>query len=122
MWFVHHLPTEVQERVMEKLVLPKLPIADHTLKGTRDSADHVGKFYDEKVTCQACHVGGIENLGLPEVKPETEKAKQRRCYTNYEELFGVKCGPCDGVAGVYDGDNDDHFTPTECIVVGKPEE
>jgi len=61
-------------------------------------------------------------LGLPEVAPTTVKAKQRRCYTNYKELFGIECGPCDGVAGPYSGDSDDKFTPTECEVVAKPED
>jgi len=123
MWFVHHLQTAVQESLLDKVVLPKLPVKDHTqLMGKRADTDQAGKFYDEKVTCQRCHVGGIESLGLPEVEPETEKAKQRRCYTNYKEFFGIECGPCDGVAGPYNGDSDDHFTPTECIVVGKPEE
>jgi len=123
MWFVHHLTSEKQQELMQNLVLPMLPLADHTVKqGSRAIADKVGKFYDEKVTCQACHVGGIDNLGLPEDEPKTQKAKQRRCYTNYKDLYGIECGPCDGIAGKYWGDSDDAFTPTECIVVGKPEE
>jgi hypothetical protein len=122
MWFVHHVTTEDQVEVMQKLVLPMLPVAQHTEgKGKRDASDHAGKFYDEKITCQNCHVGGIDNLGVPEVKPTTAKQLARRCYTDYKELFGITCGPCDGVAGKYSGDDDDkYFTPTECQVVSQP--
>jgi hypothetical protein len=124
MWFVHHLTSEEQGRVMLTTVLPMLPVADHRLAAEKRSADdHAGKFYDEKVTCQNCHIGGIPNLGAPEIKPTTAKQLARRCYTNYKELFGIECGPCDGIAGPYSGDDDDkYFTPTECQVVGKPEE
>mmetsp|Transcript_1151 Transcript_1151/g.3540 ORF Transcript_1151/g.3540 Transcript_1151/m.3540 type:complete len:561 (-) Transcript_1151:95-1777(-) len=123
MWFVHHLTTETQERLAATLVLPKLPLSDHRVaKDARNASDDAGRFYDEKVTCQACHVGGVIDLGLPEVAPETARAKARRCYTNYKELFNVTCGPCDGVAGPYWGDSDDAFSPVECLVVGTPEE
>jgi len=124
MWFVHHLTTEEQAKVMQTVVLPMLPVIDHTEgKGKRAAHDHAGRFYDEKVTCQNCHVGGIGSLGVPEVKPTTPKQLARRCYTNYKELYGIECGPCDGVAGKYWGDNDDkYFTPTECQVVAKPED
>jgi len=123
MWFVHHITTPVQQQLMSRLVLPKLPARDHTEgKGRRAAADAAGRFYDDKVTCQNCHVGGIDNLGVPEAKPTTDKAKKRRCYTNYKQLFNITCGPCDGIAGPYTGDSDDYFTPTECIVVGKPED
>eukprot|EP00928_Gymnodinium_smaydae_P026064 TRINITY_DN2056_c0_g2_i1.p1 TRINITY_DN2056_c0_g2~~TRINITY_DN2056_c0_g2_i1.p1 ORF type:complete len:563 (-),score=82.70 TRINITY_DN2056_c0_g2_i1:202-1890(-) len=124
MWFVHHLPSETQWAVSQRMVLPLLPVADHTVadKGLRSETDAAGKFYDEKVTCQKCHNGGIANLGLPEEKPETAKAKARRCYTNYKELYNITCGPCDGIAGPYSGDDDKYFTPVDCIVVGKPEE
>jgi len=123
MWFVHHLTSEVQERIAAAVVLPKLPVADHRVaRGQRNTSDVAGKFYDEKVTCQACHVAGVDDLHLPEEKPATDKAKARRCYTNYKELFNVTCGPCDGVAGPYWGDSDDFFKPTDCLVVGTPEE
>jgi hypothetical protein len=124
MWFVHHLTSEDQAHVMKTMVLPKLPVDDHTSgKGNRADNDHAGKFYDEKVTCQNCQVGGIDSLGVPEVKPTTAKQLARRCYTNYKDLFGVECGPCDGIAGKYSGDDDDkYFTPTECQVVSKPED
>eukprot|EP00929_Paragymnodinium_shiwhaense_P014981 TRINITY_DN122998_c0_g1_i1.p1 TRINITY_DN122998_c0_g1~~TRINITY_DN122998_c0_g1_i1.p1 ORF type:complete len:556 (-),score=152.06 TRINITY_DN122998_c0_g1_i1:360-2027(-) len=123
MWFIHHLTSEKQEELKQALVLPLLPVADHTHEQkSRLESDKAGKFYDAKVTCQACHVGGIDNLGLPEVAPETAKAKSRRCYTNYKELYNITCEPCDGVAGPYSGDDDKYFTPTECVVVAKPEE
>jgi len=123
MWFVHHISSETQVHVMKTMVLPKLPVADHRItKGSRADHDVAGKFYDEKVTCQNCHVGGISNLGLPEVAPKTQKEKQRRCYTNYKELFGIDCGPCDGIAGPYAGDDDKYFTATACEVVGTPEQ
>merc|ERR1719359_877140 len=100
-----------------------LPVAEHKVaKGQRKETDEAGKFYDEKITCQNCHVGGIDTLGVPEVAPATLKSKQRRCYTNYKELFNITCGPCDGIAGPYSGDDDKYFTPTDCIVVASPEE
>jgi len=124
MWFVHHLTTQDQVQAMKTMVLPMLPVADHTSgKGKRAADDHAGKFYDAKVTCQNCHVGGITSLGAEEVKPTTAKELARRCYTNYKDLFGIECGPCDGIAGKYSGDDDDkYFTPTECVVVSKPED
>jgi len=123
MWFVHHLSSEEQEKVMNVTALPMLPLSDHRVEGKRGDDDLAGKLYDEKITCQNCHLGGIVSLGLPEVKPTTAKQLARRCYTNYKELFGIECGPCDGVAGPYSGDDDDKFfTPTECHVVGKPED
>merc|ERR1719197_2209942 len=94
MWFVHHLTSQEQAHVMKSTVLPMLPVIDHTEgKGNRAAHDHAGKFYDEKVTCQNCHVGGIDNLGVPEVKPTTAKQLARRCYTDYKDLFGIDCGP-----------------------------
>jgi len=124
MWFVHHLTSEEQAHVMKATTLPLLPVVDHTFgKGSRAATDLAGKFYDQKITCQNCHVGGIESLGLPEVKPTSAHQLSRRCYTNYKELFGITCGPCDGAAGPYSGDDDDkYYTPTPCEVVGKPEE
>jgi hypothetical protein len=123
MWFVHHLTKEAKGTAMLKLTLPMLPVADHTT-GSRDIQDVAGKFYDKKVTCQNCHVNGIDGLpGAPEVKPTTAKQLARRCYSDYKELFGIECGPCDGVAGKYWGDDDDKdFQPDKCIVIGKAED
>jgi hypothetical protein len=126
MWFVHHLVADEQANVMKTMVLPMLPVKDHTRSTNSTCAgsiDAAGMFYNAKVTCQNCHVGGIDSLGAAEVKPTTAKQCARRCYTNYKELFGIECGPCDGVAGPYWGDDDDKdFTPTECEVVGTPEQ
>lgn len=123
MWFVHHLPSAVQERLAPLLVLPMLPAGDHTKeKGRRAPGDNAGRFYDSKVTCQNCHVGGIANLGLPEVAPANQHSKARRCYTNYKDLFNITCGPCDGIAGAYSGDDDKYFTETPCVVVAQPDE
>jgi len=118
MWFIHHLTDSTQKEFVQKQVLPLLPQREHS----RNGEDAVTKFYASKVSCQDCHVGGIDSLGLPEVKPATEKAKARRCYTNYKELFDVTCGPCDGIAGKYSGDSDDKFTQTKCEVVAQPED
>lgn len=118
MWFIHHLTEPVQAAFASEHTLPLLPERQHSTSGEDAST----KLYSSKVTCQACHVGGIEDLGVPEVAPTTEKAKQRRCYTNYKDLFGITCGPCDGVAGKYWGDSDDAFTPTQCEVVAQPEQ
>merc|ERR1719277_2451534 len=108
---------------MKMHVLPMLPTADHSIgKNKRSVDDAAGKFYDNSVTCQQCHVGGIPNLHAPEIKPTTAKQLARRCYTNYKELFGITCGPCDGVGGPYSGDDDKYFTPVECIVVAQPHE
>jgi len=122
MWFVHHLTKDAKGSAMLKLTLPKLPVADHTT-ASRDAKDQAGAFYDEKVTCQKCHVNGLENMGAPEVKPTTDKQRARRCYSNYKELFNISCGPCDGVAGKYWGDDDDkYYTPDNCVVVGTAED
>jgi len=123
MWFTHHLTTQAQEHVQHTITLPLLPVADHTMRGSaRDSTDKAGKFYDSKVTCQACHNGGIDSLHVPEEEPKSAKSKMRRCYTNYKDLFNMTCGPCDGIAGIYSGDDDKYFTPPTCIVVGTPDE
>jgi len=118
MWFIHHLTEPAQALFAEQHELPLLPAREHSTKGE----DAVTKLYASKVTCQKCHVGGIDSLGVPEVAPTTAQAKARRCYTNYKELFGITCGPCDGIAGPYWGDSDDKFTPTECQVVAQPED
>jgi hypothetical protein len=60
-------------------------------------------------------------LHKPEVKPTTAKALQRRCYTNYKDLFNITCGPCDGISGIYTGDEDKYFTAPACEVVSLPE-
>merc|ERR1711988_2091269 len=87
------------------------------------AADAVHEAYQKSITCQNCHVGGIPSLGVPEVKPTTAKQLSRRCYTNYKDLFNITCGPCDGIAGKYWGDDDDkYFTPDPCTVVGTPEQ
>lgn len=131
MWFIHHLPVAKQHELAHAgIVMPLLPAKDHSEKsglGAKADDDEttkaVHKEYEGMVTCQACHVGGIPDLGVPEVKPVTPAQLARRCYTNYKDLFGIECGPCDGIAGKYWGDNDDKaFTPEPCVVVGKPED
>jgi len=83
----------------------------------------VHEAYESSVTCQKCHVGGSPSLFAPEVEPTTPMQLARRCYTNYKDLFNVSCGPCDGVAGRYWGDNDDKdFTPDPCAVVATPDQ
>jgi hypothetical protein len=124
MWFVHHLAKDAQHAAKPHVVIPKLPIADHTVE-TRDDHDAAGKFYDSKVTCQNCHKGGLGNpfpidLGKPE--PGSLDLK-RRCYTNYKDLYNLTCGPCDGIAGPYWGDDTDkYFDPPTCVEVGLPGE
>merc|ERR1712196_607802 len=86
-------------------------------------ATAIANHYNDATSCQKCHVGGIPNLGVPEVKPTTAKQLARRCYTNYKELFNITCGPCDGIAGKYWGDNDDkYFSPDPCEIVSQPTE
>jgi len=118
MWFIHHLTDSAQKDFVQEHKLPLLPKREHSV----DGEDAVTKLYASKVTCQKCHVGGIDSLGLPEVAPATDKAKARRCYTNYKDLFNITCGPCDGVAGPYWGDADEKFTATKCEVVAQPED
>ena len=85
------------------------------------AATAVHEAYEKSTSCQQCHVGGIPTLFVPEVKPTTPRQLARRCYTNYKDLFNVTCGPCDGVAGKYWGDNDDKdFTADPCVVIGTP--
>lgn len=118
MWYIHHLTDDARQRFRDGHKLPLLPSQTHAVEGE----DPTTKLYASKVTCQKCHVGGIDSLGVPEVAPENDKAKARRCYTNYQDLFNVTCGPCDGIAGPYSGDDDKYFTATECVVVAQPEE
>merc|ERR1711981_357378 len=125
MWFTHHLPESTQtELTSTGLVLPQLPVADHSNAVATDAkTKQVLSDYTTAMTCQKCHVGGIPNLGVPEVRPKTDKELARRCYTNYKELYGIECGPCDGIAGPYWGDDDDkYFTPDPCKIVGTPEQ
>jgi len=132
MWFVHHLPVAEQISLAQTgVVLPLLPLADHTAKSNPSrklavedvAALEVHKAYENQTTCQGCHVGGIPNLGVAEVKPTTPKQIARRCYTNYKRLFNISCGPCDGIAGAYWGDDDDkYFAPDPCTVIGTPEQ
>jgi len=121
MWYVHHLSEDGQAAFQSNasLALPLLPLADHTARAD-GSAAHTA--YSSSVTCQKCHVGGIDNLGVPEAKPETDLAMKRRCYTNYKDLFNITCGPCDGIAGIYWGDGDKDFSPPNCVVVAQPNE
>jgi len=68
-------------------------------------------------------VGGIDSLWAPEVAPTTPAQLARRCYTNYKDLFNMTCGPCDGIAGSYWGDDDDkYFKADPCAIVGHPED
>jgi len=124
MWFVHHLTKDAQHAAKHHVIIPKLPLADHIVPA-RDEHDAAGKFYDSKVTCQNCHKGGLgnpfpEDLGKPE--PGSMDLK-RRCYTNFKELYGITCGPCDGIAGPYHGDDSEkYFDPPTCVEVGGPDD
>merc|ERR1712232_1043538 len=118
MYFTHHLTEVAQARFSSEHELPLLPVREHSVKGD----DVTTKHYAASVSCQQCHVGGLESLGLPEVAPKDAHSKKRRCYTNYKELFGIDCGPCDGIAGPYSGDDDKYFTETPCEVVAQPNE
>lgn len=124
LWYVHHLDSVEQARVRAAFTLPLLPVADHRA-ATDDSGDAVGRFYNSKVTCQDCHIGGMGPAApsdpLPPA-PRTATDRVRRCDTNYDELFGIACGPCDGIDGVAVGDDDRYFEPTECEVVAFPSE
>jgi hypothetical protein len=126
MWFVHHLPVKTQHEVASLgTEMPLLPAADHSRSAQKFSKDSESKSvhaaYTASITCQKCHVGGIDSLGVPEVKPTTAKQMARRCYTNYKALFNISCGPCDGVAGKYWGDDDDkYFTADPCNIIGHP--
>jgi len=124
MWFVHHLPMKTQNELASLAVeIPLLPVLQHTESiGADSSSIAVKQAYESSITCQKCHVGGIDSLGIPEVKPVTKKELARRCYTNYKQLFNISCGPCDGVAGPYWGDDDDKYsTPDPCVALGTPD-
>lgn len=127
MWYTHHLTAETKRELASTgFELPLLPKREHTSSPVDvddTAATKVHSTYMAAITCQKCHVGGIDNLGVPEVKPKTQKELSRRCYTNYKDLFGITCKPCDGIAGVYWGDDDDkYFTPDPCSVVGTPDD
>jgi len=133
MWFVHHLPKAKQVELAQLgIEMPLLPVADHSsavVPAEDKAAKAVHKSYSKAITCQKCHVGGIDCLVVPgkgcvaEVPPTTKNELARRCYTTYKELFNVTCGPCDGIAGKYWGDDDDkYFSADPCTVVGTPEQ
>jgi hypothetical protein len=108
----------MQQQFARAQSLPLLPEREHPTSGAGANTE----VYADKVTCQKCHVGGIDNLHVPEVKPATEKALQRRCYTNYKDLFNLTCGPCDGISGIYSGDDDKYFNAPNCTIVAHPED
>merc|ERR1712166_1312430 len=131
MWFVHHLPKAKQVELAQLgIEMPLLPVADHSsavVPAEDKAAKAVHKSYSKAITCQKCHVGGIDCLAVPgkgcvaEVPPTTKNELARRCYTTYKELFNVTCGPCDGIAGTYWGDDDEkYFDPDPCEIVAQP--
>jgi hypothetical protein len=133
MWFVHHLPKAKQVELAQLgIELPLLPKADHSaavVPADDKAAEAVHKSYAKAITCQKCHIGGIDCLQVPgvgcvsDVPPTTKNELARRCYTNYKDLFNVTCGPCDGVAGKYWGDDDDKYSAADpCVVVGTPDQ
>eukprot|EP00966_Prymnesium_polylepis_P269775 6231941-Prymnesium_polylepis.1 len=82
MWFVHHLPVAEQVRIAATgVTIPLLPLADHTVKAHPErrlavedtAAVEVHAAYEKQTTCQGCHVGGIPNLGVAEIKPTSPK-------------------------------------------------
>jgi len=121
MWYIHHLSTAEQARTRMLVQLPSLPMSDHSV-ATRTADDETGKFYDSKVTCQDCHVAGLVNPQppVPERPPSNAAERSRRCDTNYKELFGIDCGPCDGIDGISTGDDIRYFHRTQCEVVALP--
>lgn len=57
MWFVHQLTTAAQSEVIQTIVLPMLPVKDHTgVQHLRGGEDKAADFYKQKTTCQKCHV------------------------------------------------------------------
>jgi len=123
MWYVHHLTSAKQSEVRASFVLPLLPVTQHTVH-RRSLADTAGLFYDSKVTCQDCHIAGIGEPP-PEPHPPFPQAKtawerSRRCDTNWEALFAINCGPCDGLDGIATGADDKYYNRTECEVVALP--
>ena len=120
MWFVHHITQEEQRRLRATLVLPLLPARDHTIQGERAMRDHAGRFYDSRVTCQDCHIGGLDDgPARPKHLPRTARERSRSCDTNLKR-YGIDCGPCDGIDGVATGDDMRFFNQTACEVVAEP--
>lgn len=124
MWFIHHLSESSRTELSKARKIPLLPRGMHKAPADPSLAQaQVHNLYEKTTTCQACHVGGIPDLGVGEVKPVTKMQIARRCYTNYKDLYGIECGPCDGIAGKYWGDDDDkYFTPDPCKIVGYPDD
>jgi hypothetical protein len=102
MWFIHHLSESSRTELSKARKIPMLPRGMHKAPADPSLAQaQVHNLYEKTTTCQACHVGGIPDLGVGEVKPVTKMQIARRCYTNYKDLYGIECGPCDGIAGKY---------------------
>lgn len=124
MWYVHHLTTPEQRALRGTHVLPLLPAAEQAVdRGTPKPSTAID-FYSRRVTCQDCHIGGMgppsPDPDPPPIAPTSAKQRSRRCDTNYKEIFGVECGPCDGIDGMAEGDDDKYYHQTECHVVAMP--
>ena len=123
MWYVHHLASPTQSQVRASFTLPLLPVTVHS-NGTRQKSDKIGQFYDRKVTCQDCHIGGFASFPPPSPPPKdlptNAKGRSRQCDTNFKDLYGIDCGPCDGINGIATGEALKYFTPTKCQIVSLP--
>jgi hypothetical protein len=118
MWYVHHLSEEDRHEATALFKLPLLPVTDN--EGARSNSNRAEQFYQTKVTCQDCHVGGMGSYDDDPKPPANKTDRSRRCDTNYKGRFGIDCGPCDGLDGIATSDADIDYQQTECHVVAMP--
>jgi len=127
MWWTHHL-TYAKKQNLTEMVIPTLPE-----QRWREPTEEEGKSahtvyhaqYHPSSTCLACHGGGVPWQD-PDVQPPplprqvNGKDRQRRCEEWYGKPEGGACGPCDGIAGAYWGDQPDEGIYPDCKIVGGP--
>jgi len=135
MWWVHHLPTPVQRRLIaEGLEIPSLPGQRHeqppaqavVAGATTAAAAVVHSEYAQQVSCQQCHTGKIvdpdwQDASLPAPLPVDKlhpgRERQRQCDFQSQP----PCGPCEGLGGPRWGDGVEDMTPMPCEVIHGPE-
>lgn len=137
MWFAHHVSVEGRRALVEnrEFVLPLLPPHLHAQNMSRlsknvhglDAHAEVYAEYDQKVSCQQCHIGPINaalfdpDASLPAPLPADEEDPGLERLRVCDFQYSPACGPCEGLGGRRWGDGVHEFDPLPCEVVELPE-